>query len=83
MHEVAHWERIAWAVSQELATLTAFASRHESLYLNHSSLDAACCAAGAVLELTTEVVMGRARCAADRSTRDITQQCTTLLPGSA
>ena len=59
VHEVQHWDRIEWAVGQELNAITAFAARHESLYLNSASLDAACCAAGGVLELTTKVVMGR------------------------
>lgn len=61
VHEVQHWDRIEWAVGQELNAITAFAARHESLYLNGASLDSACCAAGGVLELTTKVVTGQVR----------------------
>ena len=58
VHEEFHWDRIEWAVSQEVSALKAFADGHESLYLNHASMGAARLAAGAVLELTGHVASG-------------------------
>ena len=61
VHERRHWDRIEWAVGQELGAMKAFAAQHESVYLNNASLDAARCAAGSVLELTDRVVSGAVR----------------------
>ena len=61
VHERRHWDRIEWAVGQELGAIKAFAAQHESVYLNSASLDAARCAAGSVLELTDRVVSGTVR----------------------
>lgn len=61
VHEINHWDKMEWAISQELSALEAWTSKQESLYMNGSSLDAARCAAGSVVELTREVMSGRAR----------------------
>ena len=61
VHEARHWDRIEWAVSQEIGAIDAFVAQHESIYLNDKSLDAAARAAGAVLDLTDAVVSGRAK----------------------
>ena len=61
VHERRHWDRIEWAVGQELGAMKAFAAQHESVYINNASLDAARCAAGSVLELTDRVVSGAVR----------------------
>ena len=61
VHEKNHWDRIEWAVSQEITELDAFVAEHESLYLARSSLDAARYSAGAVLEVCEAVMSGRAR----------------------
>lgn len=61
VHELAHWDRIEWAVSQQLGEIEAFVAQHESIYLNASSLDAAARACGVVLDLCDAVVGGRAK----------------------
>ena len=61
VHEQHLWDKMEWAVQQEVTGLNAFAAQHESLFLNSSSLEAARCAAGSVLQLTEAVVSGRVR----------------------
>ena len=61
VHERHHWDKIEWAIGAEVAALDEFVNRHDSLYLNAHSMDAARCAAGTVIELCTAVVSGRAR----------------------
>ncbi|KAL1507004.1 hypothetical protein AB1Y20_007866 [Prymnesium parvum] len=61
VHEAAHWDRIEWAVNQQLAALCAYAEAHDSVFLNHASMECARLAAGGVLELTREVMAGRVR----------------------
>ena len=61
VHERQHWDKIEWAIGAELDVLNKFIDQHDSLYLNSSSMEAARCAAGAVVELCSAVVSGRAR----------------------
>ena len=61
VHERHHWDKIEWAIGAELAARDAFIGQHESLYINSHSMDAARCAAGAVIEVTKAVMSGRAR----------------------
>ena len=61
VHEVAHWDRMEWTISQELSVLADFAAKHESLYLNRSSMHCARLAVGGVLQLTEAVMDGSVR----------------------
>ena len=61
VHEVAHWDRIESVVRAEAAALHAFAAKHESVYLNEHSMDAARLAAGSVIQLAEAIMTGTVR----------------------
>ena len=60
-HERHHWDRIEAAVGAQLAEMEAFMAKHDSLYINSSSMDAARLAAGGLVDLATAIVTGQAR----------------------